>query len=108
MDQSDKKEMIEYPEEKDNANTKDNPIIEEEKAYANNLENPYLQNQDQEEQFHIDGFPEKPIMGEEVIDNQDQKDPDQEEDQQEGEGELNLTDEEMFEIAENALLKVAH
>ena len=76
------------------------------------MENPY-QNQEHPEQYEIDGVPEKPKMGGSQSD--DQNNEEQKEDpgnmqqpEGEGEGEVNLTDEEVFEIAENALLKVAH
>lgn len=95
-------------------NDKNNPIVQEEKA-PQQMENPY-ENQEQDEKYEIDGVPEKPRMGDiqpddNQSDEEEKQDPNnmqQQEGEGEGEGEMNLTDEEVFEIAENALLKVAH
>lgn len=77
---------------------KDNPIIEEEKANASQEENPYEQHPEGEyDDYKIDQEPGKPGM---ENNNQQQEG--------EGEGDFDLSDEEMFQIAENALLKVAH
>ena len=94
------------PKENVDENCQDNPVIEEEKV----IENPYLQNARPEDQYQVDNIPEKPHINEENLPNSEGKDINQDDQQQEGEGEgdFNLTDEEMFEIAENALLKVAH
>jgi hypothetical protein len=88
-------EHREYTEESAYAD-KDNPVIEEEEEHQE--DNPYAQNTEGEDDEHnLDQEPRKPGM---EGDNQQREG--------EGEGDFDLTDEEMFQIAENALLKVAH